>query len=108
MNIDKQVKNALKMLSMADEGIVLLDINNEVIHPADAAFRGETVQPYDAVKFIEESFLQSGINLKDRGQRLLLIELLVKLEMIEGDQRRKKTLDKIFRKAEFEDFGKII
>lgn len=43
MKLKKVRENALEMLEKAGNGIVLMNMYNEVGLPADAAFRGETV-----------------------------------------------------------------
>lgn len=43
MRLMKLIENALDMLEKADNGILLMNMYNEVVHAADAAFRGEAV-----------------------------------------------------------------
>tara|TARA_R110002020_G_C15996157_1_gene749791 strand:- start:568 stop:729 length:162 start_codon:yes stop_codon:yes gene_type:complete len=50
-----KLENALDIVEKADNGIVLMIMYNEVIHHADVVFRGETVHPYNAKAFLEES-----------------------------------------------------
>lgn len=41
MKLKKVIENALYMLEKADDGIMLMNMYNEVVHPADATFRGQ-------------------------------------------------------------------
>lgn len=62
MSIKKAVENALNLLDQADDGIVLMNRYKEVVHPADAVFKGQVVYLYNAKSFIEESLRQNGID----------------------------------------------
>lgn len=108
MSIKKVVENALNLLDKADDGIVLMNMYNEVVHPADAAFKGQTVYPYNAKSFIEESFRQNGIDLKDKELRLMLLKLLLSFEQMEANKARKGKLNELLKEAEFRDFGKLM
>lgn len=108
MSIKKVVENALEMFKKADDGIVFLDMYNNLIHPADAAFKGQVVYPYNAKKFIEESFRQNGLDLQDKDLRLKLVKLLLTFEQIEANKSRKSKVNELLRENDFKDFGKIV
>jgi hypothetical protein len=108
MGLKKIVENALEMFEMADDGIVFMDMYNQLIHPADAAFKGQMVYPYNAKKFIEESFKQNGLDLQDKDLRLKLIKLLLTFEQIEANKSRKRKVNELLRENDIMDFGKII
>lgn len=108
MSLKKIVENALEMLEKADDGIVFMDMYNNLIHPADAAFKGQLVYPYNAKKFIEESFKQNGIDLNDKDLRLKLIKLLLSFEQIEANKSRKSKVNEILKENDFKEFGKIV
>ncbi|MDR7131798.1 hypothetical protein J2X69_004163 [Algoriphagus sp. 4150] len=108
MKLKKVIENALNMLEKADNGIVLMNMYNEVVHPADAAFRGETVHPYNAKAFIEESLSQNGLDLKDKDLRMKLLKLILILEETEANKSRKKKLDDVLAGYDMESFGKIV
>ena len=105
MSLKKVIENALEMLDKADNGIVLMNMYNEVIHPADAAFRGEAVYPYNAKAFIVESLSQNGLDLKDKDLRLKLLKLLLTFEQLEANKSRKSKVNELLKES---DFGKII
>jgi hypothetical protein len=108
MSIKKVVENALHLLDKADDGIVLMDMYNQVVHPADAAFKGQVVYPYNAKTFIVESFRQNGIDLSDRDLRLMLIKLLLSFEQMDANKVRKKKVNDLLKENDFNDFGKIM
>jgi hypothetical protein len=108
MSIKKVVENALKMLDKADDGIVLMDMYNEVVHPADAAFKGQVVYSYNAKSFIEESFRQNGIDLTDKDLRFMLMKLLLSFEQMEANKIRKGKVNELLRENDFHDFGKLM
>jgi hypothetical protein len=108
MSIKKVVENALNLLDKADDGIVLMNMYNEVVHPADAAFKGQMVYPYNAKYFIEESFRQNGIDLKDKELRLMLLKLLLSFEQMEANKVRKGKLNELLNEVEFTNFGKLM
>ncbi|MBS4071425.1 MAG: hypothetical protein KGZ90_08870 [Algoriphagus sp.] len=108
MSIKKVVENALNLLDKADDGIVLMNMYNEVVYPADAAFKGQVVYPYNAKSFVEESFRQNGIDLKDKELRLMLLKLLLSFEQMEANKVRKGKLNELLKEAEFKDFGKLM
>lgn len=107
MSIKKVVENALNLLEKADDGIVLMDMYNEVVHPADAAFKGQLVYPYNAKSFIEE-FKQNGIDLKDKDLRLMLMKLLLSFEQMEAKKVRKGKVNELLRENAFDDLGKLM
>lgn len=107
MSLKKVIENALVMLDKAEDGIVLMNMYNEVVHPADAAFRGEAVYPYNAKAFIEESLTQNGLDLRDKNLRLKLLKLILILEEAEANKSRKKKTDAVLEGYDI-DFGKII
>lgn len=80
MNWEKVVKESLEMLEKSDRGIIFLNMYNQIIHPADAAFRGEEVYPKDLVKTLEDQFSTLGLPLKNPEFRKNLIELIEKYE----------------------------
>ena len=96
------------MLEKADNGIVLMNMYNEVVHTADAAFRGETVHPYNAKEFIEESLIQNGLDLRDKELRIQLLKLILILEETEANKSRKKKLDAVLEGYDLNSFGKIV
>ena len=96
------------MLDKADNGIVLMNMYNEVVHPADAAFKGEVVHPYNAKEFIEESMKQNGLDIKDKDLRLKLIKLLLTFEQLEANKSRKSKVNELLKESDFSDFGKIV
>ncbi|MEB2778541.1 hypothetical protein SYJ56_24745 [Algoriphagus sp. D3-2-R+10] len=106
MKLKKVIENALDMLEKADDGIVLMNMYNEVVHPADAAFRGETVHPYNAKAFIEEFLSMNGLDLRDKDLRMKLLKLI--LEEAEANKSRKKKLDAVLKGYDMESFGKIV
>ncbi len=108
MSIKKVVENALNLLEKADDGIVLMNMYNEVIHPADAAFKSQVVYPYNAKSFIEESFKQNGIDLKDKDLRFMLIKLLLTFEQMEANKVRKGKVNELLKENDFSEFGKIV
>ncbi|WP_192350446.1 hypothetical protein [Algoriphagus sp. Y33] len=108
MKLKKVIENALNMLEKADNGIVLMNMYNEVIHPADAAFREEAVHPYNAKAFIEESLSQNGLDLKDKDLRMKLLKLILTLEETDANKSRKKRLDAVLSGYDIESFGKIV
>ncbi len=108
MSIKKVVENALNLFEKADDGIVLMNMYNEVVHPADAAFKRELVYPYNAKSFIEESFRQNGIDLKDKDLRLMLMKLLLTFEQLEANKVRKGKVNELLLENAFNDFGKIV
>ncbi|WPR77272.1 hypothetical protein [Algoriphagus sp. NG3] len=108
MKLKKVIENALDMLKKADNGVVLMNMYNEVVHPADAAFRGEAVHPFNAKDFIEESLSQNGLDLRDRGLRMKLLKLILIMEEAEANKRRKEKLDVVLQGYDMESFGKII
>ncbi|WPR73296.1 hypothetical protein [Algoriphagus sp. NG3] len=108
MRLKKVIENALDMLEKADNGIVLMNMYNEVVHPADAAFRNEAVHPYNAKAFIEESLSQNGLDLKDRDLRMKLLKLIMILEETEANKSRKKKLDAVLDGFDMEGFGMIV
>lgn len=103
----KIIENALEVLEKADDGIVLMNMYNEIVHPADAAFRKETVYPSNAKKFIEESLTQSGLDIRDKDLRLKLLKLILIFEEMDANKSRKRKLKEILEENEFE-FGKIL
>ncbi|MDR7130678.1 hypothetical protein J2X69_003035 [Algoriphagus sp. 4150] len=108
MKMIKLIDNALKMLTKADNGIILLNVSNEPVHPADAAFRGELVTPYNALDFIAESFKVNGLQIGDREIRMKLIQLLLEFEKVEANKTRKSKLKELLAENELKEFGKII
>lgn len=96
------------MLDKADNGIVLMNMYNEVVHPADAAFKGEEVYPYNAKAFIEESLKQNGLDLRDKDLRLKLIKLLLTFEQLEANKSRKGKVNELLEESNFMEFGKIL
>ena len=107
MSLKKVIENALVMLDKADNGIVLMNMYNEVVHPADAAFKGEAVYPYNAKAFIEESLTQNGLDLWDKDLRLKLLKLILILEETESNKSRKKKVDAVLDGYDM-DFGKLV
>ncbi|WP_339755202.1 hypothetical protein [Algoriphagus aquimarinus] len=108
MSLKKVIENALEMLDKADNGIVLMNMYNEVVHPADAAFKGEAVYPYNAKQFIEESITQNGLDLRDKDLRLKLLKLILILEEAETNKSRKSKVNELLRESKDIDFGKIV
>lgn len=108
MRLKKVIENALEMLEKADNGIVLMNMYNEVVHPADAAFRNEAVHLYNAKAFIEESLSQNGLDLRDKDLRMKLLKLILILEETEANKSRKKKLDAVLDGYDLESFGKIV
>lgn len=108
MELKKVIENALEMLAKADDGIVLMNMYNEVVHPADAAFRGEVVHPYNAKAFIEESLSQNGLDLRDKDLRMKLLKLVMIIEEAEANKSRRKKLDSVLDGYDYKDFGKIV
>jgi len=108
MIIKNVLENALNLLEKADNRIVLMNMYTEVVHPADAAFKGQVVYPYNAKSFIEESFKQNGIDLKDKDLRLMLLKLLLSFEQMEANKLRKGKLNELLKETEFRDFGKPV
>ncbi|MEB2775246.1 hypothetical protein SYJ56_07995 [Algoriphagus sp. D3-2-R+10] len=108
MNFNKLIDNALRMLSKADNGIILLNVSNEPVHPADAAFRGEMVTPYNAIDFISESFKQNGLQIRDKETRMKLMQLLLEFEKVEANKTRKSKLKQLMAENELMEFGKIL
>lgn len=102
MDFRKLVKESLSMLDKSDQGIIFLDIHNQVIHVADAAFYGKEVFPKDLLLLLQTNFSMSGFPLEDPQFRKDLRELLDKYESALAQKPRKKqiVLD--------EDFGKIM
>ncbi|MEB2774292.1 hypothetical protein SYJ56_03190 [Algoriphagus sp. D3-2-R+10] len=79
-----------------------------VVPPADAAFRGETVHPYNAKAFIEESLSQNGLDLRDKDLRMKLLKLILILEETEANKSKKKKLDAALKGYDIASFGKIV
>ncbi|WP_289031350.1 hypothetical protein [uncultured Algoriphagus sp.] len=102
MNFRKLVKESISMLEKSDKGIIFQDIDNQVIHVADAAFYGKTVFPKDLIKALNDNFNFSGFPLDDPQFRKDLILLIDKYEEAVKHKPRKK--------FEFvdPDFGKIM
>lgn len=107
MSLKKVIENALVMLDKAEDGIVLMNMYNEVVHPADAAFKGEAVYPYNAKAFIEESLSQNGLDLRDKDLRMKLLKLILILEETEANKSRKKKVEAVMDGFDM-DFGKIV
>lgn len=102
------IENALEMLAKAEDGIVLMNMYNEIVHPADAAFRGEVVHPFNVKAFIEKSLEKYGLDLRDKDLRLKLLKLLLIIEETEVSQSRKKKLNQLMEGFDLENFGEII
>lgn len=108
MNWKPIIENALSMLEKADNGIVLMDMYNHIVHPADAAFKGEEVTPYNAKAFIEQSFLQNGMDLKDKDLRMKLLKLILMIEEIEANKSRKSKVKELLQEFDLNEFGRIV
>ena len=108
MQLKQVIENALEILAKADEGIVLMNMYNEVVHPADAAFRGEAVLPYNAKAFIEESLRQNGLDLRDKDLRLKLLKLIMIIEETDSKISRKKKINALRNGNDFINFGEIV
>jgi len=108
MSLKKVIENALEMMDKADNGIVLMNMYNEIIHPADAAFKGEVVYPYNAKSFIEESFKQNGLDIRDKDLRLKLMKLLLTFEQLEAKKSRKCKVNELLEESSFIEFDKLV
>jgi hypothetical protein len=102
MNFRKLVKESLSMLDKSDKGIIFQDINNQLVHVADAAFYKKAVFPKNLVKILDENFNLSGFPIDDPQFRKEVLELLEKYEMAAREKPRTKHLELD------EDFGKIV
>lgn len=89
-------------------GVVTDENGDEVVHPADAAFRGETVYPYNAKAFIEESLSHSGLDLRDKELRLKLLKIILIMEEVEANKSRNKKMNALLDGYDMVDFGKIV
>lgn len=89
-------------------GVVTDENGDEVVHPADAPFRGEAFHPYNAKAFIEESLSQNGLDLRDKELRMKLLKLILIMEEVEANKSRKKKLDAELDGYDVKDFGKIL
>ncbi|MDR7130631.1 uncharacterized protein YggL (DUF469 family) [Algoriphagus sp. 4150] len=96
------------MLDKADKGIVLMNMYNEVVHPADVAFKGEAEYHYNAKGFIEELLSQNGLNLRGKDLRLKLMKLLLTFEQMEANKSRKSKVNELLEENDFSEFGKIV
>lgn len=102
MSFRKLVKESISMLDKSDKGVIFQDIDNQIIHVADAAFYKKSVYPKDLIKTLNDNFNISGFPLDDPQFRKDLIQLIGKYEDAIKHKPRKK--------FEFvdPDFGKII
>ena len=90
------------MLEKSDQGIIFQDIDNQVVHVADAAFYRKEVFPKDLLQLLQSNFAMSGFPLNDPEFRKDVKELLEKYESALAQKPRKKQI------AFQEDFGKIM
>jgi hypothetical protein len=102
MDFRKLVKESLSMLEKSDQGIIFQDIDNQVIHVADAAFYGKEVFPKNLIQLLQTNFSVSGFPLDDPQFRKDMRELLDKYESALAQKPKKK------RVVLDEDFGKIM
>ncbi len=102
MNFRKLVKESLSMLEKSDKGIIFQDIDNQIVHVADAVFYGKKVYPKNLIKTLNDNFNLSGFPIDDPSFRKELIELIEKYEYAIKHQPRKKGIDLD------EDFGKLM
>jgi hypothetical protein len=102
MDFRKVIKESLSMLEKSDQGIIFQDINNQVVHVADAAFYGKEVFPKDLIQILKSNFAMSGFPIDDPQFRKEVRELLDKYESALAQKPKKKRL------ALDEDFGKIM
>ena len=102
MNFRKLVKESLSMLDKSDKGIIFQDIDNQIVHVADAAFYGKQVFPKNLVQILNDNFNMSGFPIDDPQFRKDIVELLEKYEVAAKQKTRKKSLELD------PDFGKIV
>jgi hypothetical protein len=102
MNFRKLVKESLSMLDKSDKGIIFQDIDNQIVHVADAAFYGKQVYPKNLVQILNDNFNMSGFPIDDPKFRKDILELLGKYEFAAKQKTRKKSLELD------PDFGKIL
>ena len=76
MDFRKLVKESLSMLEKSDQGIIFQDIDNRVVHVADAAFYQKEVFPKDLIQLLQTNFGMSGFPLNDPEFRKEVKELL--------------------------------
>lgn len=102
MNFRKLLKESLSMLDKSDKGIIFQDIDNQIVHVADAAFYGKQVIPKNLVQILNENFAMSGFPIDDPQFRKDLRGLLDKYESALAHKPRKNRI------ALDEDFGRIM
>lgn len=102
MNFRKLVKESLSMLDKSDKGIIFQDIDNQIVHVADAAFYGKQVFPKDLIQILNENFNMSGFPIDDPQFRKEVVDLVGKYELAAQQKTRKKKVELD------EDFGKIL
>ena len=102
MNFRKLIKESLSMLDKSDKGIIFQDIDNQIVHVADAAFYGKQVIPKNLIQILNDNFNMSGFPIDDPQFRKDILELLEKYEVAAKQKPRQKRLELD------EDFGKIL
>ncbi|WP_026947138.1 hypothetical protein [Algoriphagus marincola] len=102
MNFRKLVKESLSMLEKSDKGVIFQDIDNQIIHVADAAFYKKKVYPKDLIRTLNDNFNLSGFPIDDSQFRKELLELIEKYESAVKHKSRKKVT------AFDREFGKIV
>ncbi|GAB3222206.1 hypothetical protein J0A67_11820 [Algoriphagus aestuariicola] len=102
MDFRKLVKESLSMLEKSDQGIIFQDMDNQIVHVADAAFYGREVFPKDLLQLLRDNFAMSGFPLDDAQFRRDLSTLIERYEDAVRRKGKKKqpSLDP--------DFGKIM
>lgn len=92
MNPDwsKVINNAVEVLQKSDNGIVLLDMYNNILTPEEAAFNKITVTPYNALKFIQQQFASLGFDIYQKENRIKMIALLEEIDRQINEKRRAK------------------
>lgn len=92
MNPDwsKVINNAVEVLQKSDNGIVLLDMYNNILTPEEAAFNKIKVTPYNALKFIQQQFASLGFDIYQKENRIKMIALLEEIDRQMNEKRRAK------------------
>jgi hypothetical protein len=90
------------MLDKSDKGIIFQNIDNQIVHVADAAFYGKQVFPGNLIQILNENFAMYGFPIDDPQFRKDILELLGKYELAAKQKPRQNRMELD------EDFGKIV
>lgn len=80
MDWSKIINNSIEILQKADQGVVLLDMYNNILTPEEAAFNKISVTPFNALTLIQKQFASLGFDIYKKENRVKMIALLEEIE----------------------------